>query len=574
MKHFLYSSAIGLAAFILPTAAFAGVAGLSSAGPGAGCEFDTIQAAVEAAGPYDTVWIRSGTVTPSSTIYIDKPLTLRGGNGDCSGTDYPNRSTILGGGHSDSLVFITDTNSVSIMDVNLVNGSSPNHGGNLVVYGSFFVSLLQMDISGGSATSFGGGNVYLKGSSVGMAKVDVTTGSAPYGGGVYAYESDIVLKETRLEDNVATFDGGGLYLEGKNTVSAVEIRHDSAEVIDNVAGGRGGGVFATGSFDINEPSGSAYDWVLQGNEAGTTGGAMHLAPDSALNSPKVAHIDARFNLAQTDGGGIFVDECPGCTAELLLEDSHVTDNDATRGAGIGVAAGAAGVVAIDETRIERNVATNEGGGLLVLSGDVTLQSHGGSMGVNYLPTMVAENSAAVRGGGIFNYGDLSLRRVVVTDNDAAGPDEVGNFGTLSAENVLVLGDGGMSLRTYAGGFSDYHHLTLNGNAGNGTIMRWDPGSDGIVSASIVLGGRVREFKSGALDAPCTLFTNAPTGSYNAPDSCHGTGCDPNFVPWTWQTDHHPAPTSIAVDACGAHSSTAVDATGGPRDASPDMGAFE
>lgn len=558
-------------ALFAPASALGGVAGTSN---GTSCDYATIQDAIDAGG--GTIWVLAGDY--SEQLSIDQSVMLIGNaNANCNGPGSGSvRTRLIGSVGPQIMVSSADNTSIKSFDV--IGGHDNNHGGNVLVIGSDDVVLEDVHLSEGSASLVGGGNLYAKGGSVALLQSTVSYGSAPQGGGIFTADADLILKESTIIRNNAS-EGAGVYMVGDE--EAIElIVNDGSTITSNQASGNGGGVYAVGHVSIQADA-SRFD--IESNTAAADGGGIYYDPDEVNASAlEIANVDVVSNTAGDDGGGIYVTTCSTCTPEATLVDVVLDDNGATRGAGLAVDANVNSTLTVHQTRLVGNHASNEGGGAWVSSGHVDFLSTGGWIGQNEVETMFIENTAVVRGGGLFNYGDVDLNRVIFKDNDntnanGSGPHEIGNAGNLTSENLAILGNGGMSVRTFGGGDSDFLHMTLDGGAGNGTILRYDGASTGSVVASIVLGGKVREWVTGDLYADCTLFTVTPTGTYADPNnnSCHGPSCDPLFT-WSWQNSYTPDgygnPSSYAVDQC-AESNTSVDIEGDPRD-TPDMGAFE
>jgi len=555
---------LSFALLSLPSSALA-AAGL----PGTGCVFATIQGAIDAASPGDTVFVTDAVHTEN--LHITKDLTLVGGaDPTCSGWGGSAVSTVEGGGGT--LVFVDGVNNLTMQHFKITSGHDNNHGGNMSVYRSGDVLLEDVTLTEGSADLFCGGNLYVKGGDVELLDSLVSDGEAPQGGGICVTGGTVTLTNSEVIGNNAD-DGGGVYLAG--TYTPVELIADElSQISSNTALVDGGGIYATGDTAMDGQGAS-----MRLNEAGGHGGGVYYDPlDAGQQTQRLASFDIDDNTAGGDGGGVYLTTCAGCSQDpIVIFDVDVMGNVADNGAGMAVALDPKNSVQITQSYFGANVADDEGGGLWLASGTADVRSVGPYFDRNMSATMFEKNSARVRGGGVFSWGTLVLDRVVFVSNDTHnpnqfGPHEIGNYGTLDAHNVLVLGNGGMSVRTFDGGFSSYRHLTLLGGTNSATIVRFDPGSDGEIVASIVDGGRVREFISGSLDAPCTLFGVPPTGTYNAPDSCHGWTCDPNFITTVFNDFTPTSPD--AVDACAAHSSSTIDLDDQARDADPDMGAFE
>jgi len=563
-----------LALLAAPSLAWGQAAGLDS---GTSCSFATIQDAIDAASPGDTVYVSPGTF--NEHLYINKSIDLMGGaNSTCTGLTGSDRTT-LGlppGPNIHTTLVIDSTSGVFVHQFDIENGQDLQHGGNATVYDSTSVVFDDVTLSGGSAPTHGG-NLYVKGGSVTLDGTTVSRGSSAEGGGVAVVDAGLTLMSSEIVGNTAA-RGGGLYLQGDVSMGCYLTAFDGSLVGDNVASEDGGGVHALGSTVIVAGDGPGL-FVLR-NDASLNGGGLYMNAEPGVLTPLVDGVVFEDNTADGDGGGLYLTTDYPRPFDITVLDATVLNNTATNGGGLALAADATTAVGVYDTHFEGNIADDEGGGAWVDAGSLHLESTATAYIMrNGTSTMFIDNSAYTRGGGLFSHDDVVMQRVGFHNNDThnangTGPHEIGNFGNLDATNLFVMGDGGMSVRTFAGGNSDFRHFTLDGGTVNTTILRYDSGSTGSVIASIVEGGRVREWVTGDLDARCSLFTNTPTGTYLDTDSCIGTGCLPDYY-WNWKNDYTPSATSIARDACAAYSGETTQLMGiHARDASPDMGAFE
>ncbi|MFK8011597.1 MAG: hypothetical protein AB8B80_06120 [Marinicellaceae bacterium] len=112
------------------------------------------------------------------------------------------------------------------------------------------------------------------------------------------------------------------------------------------------------------------------------------------------------NEASSHGGGVYV--FGGNGAKLTMNNTQITSNNASVGAGMVISSGAE--VIINGGNINNNTATDNGGGILVTSGSQ----------LALIDTLVTNNSASLNGGGIHcSSSDLSINKESrVSDNEA------------------------------------------------------------------------------------------------------------------------------------------------------------
>lgn len=188
-----------------------------------------------------------------------------------------------------------------------------------------------------------------------------TTGSSHPGGGVYSRIGKLRVENSTISRNTTSggsSPGGGIYY-----------------VPD-----ADGLTFALHGVTI-------IDSLITKNSAAGNGGGAYLDSDSAvqvLNS----RVTKNATVARGGrGGGLWVREA----VPLLIEDATVSANSAVRGGGIYVA-GRSGIVwaIIADTTIDRNRATEYGGGVLVAETAL----------VTFRNSTVSANRADLSGGGV------------------------------------------------------------------------------------------------------------------------------------------------------------------------------
>ncbi|ETW02023.1 hypothetical protein H310_06540 [Aphanomyces invadans] len=343
------------------------------------------------------------------------------------------------------------------------------------------LNLLHSAIRGGTGKSDQGGGIILDRSSLYLEQSIVSKCSANYGGAIYAFSSEIILNNSRITDNIASIDGGGLYVRGSSIVSGV-----NSFVQWNVAQRNGGGLFAIGTSYIVSSS-PARPLELSQNAASCGGG---VSIDGQLTSLNVL---VSSNRATANGGGI----CILAKSSLSDSDSIITLNNAVDYGG--------GIYSISDkdqvftnSLVTKNAAT-WGGGLAiqdtstVVTGvkiyECSSQLHGGGLSVKnatvrLVSVQIESNTAGTSGGGVY-----------VRNAALIGPiDIVHNTASTSGGGVFVQDDSvlqdlsifGCSARN-GGGFHAVASLALyanNVNVSNCTAQ--DFGGGGLLENAQVL----------------------------------------------------------------------------------------
>jgi hypothetical protein len=239
-----------------------------------GCDYSSIQAAVDAANYGDIIKVASSTYTDihahgslTQVVYINKTVTIRGGY-TTAFTDPPDPAahpTTLDARGQGRVLYIAG-NSSFIEGLRITGGNANGQGG--------------------SPNVDSGGGVYITSATATISDCTVLSNTAESGGGLYLYQSHTILSNNIVISNTAENAGGGLHLN--NTTAAL--------------GGN----------------------IIEANIASNWGGGLFLDHDAAtLNGNNIASNDAQA------GGGIYLYLSPA-----TLTDNVVASNTAAEGSAI------------------------------------------------------------------------------------------------------------------------------------------------------------------------------------------------------------------------------------------------
>jgi uncharacterized membrane protein len=297
----------------------------------------------------------------------------------------------------------------------------------------------------------GGGGAYLEsGSTLTMINSRVEHHRASgttvgRGGGIYVDSSTVTLDNSQVVTNTASTNGGGLRLYGANTLNVL---NGSSVSFNKALNSEGGGIAATGTPDIN-----ISDSTLQGNTAGTDGGAVYL---DAGTLDLTGAWDLRWNHADGNGGAVAVLGTGGVDFVSSVGSSYLAVNSAS-GNGGGLYLGSADVVALRAeggslVNLNSNSATGNGGAVhagsgatVVLQGrvDATTNNATGDGGAFYL-----DGGSVV---GFFPFGDYAPRVLVNSAANGGAVYATGSsgavcldteFGSSTNGNQATAGSGG------------------------------------------------------------------------------------------------------------------------------------
>lgn len=381
---------------------------------------------------------------------------------------------------SNSRIFnVATTETVGIGRLNLTGGLADN-GGAIYVNGGKTI-LNAVNFMANEATGAGGGAVYLESGSLyatdSMFVENLATGASGSGGALLQLDGNVGIFNGAMMANEANRAGGaieivdGTFYSG-NLVVGGEGNGNIAGPEGTAAPGNGGGMHVTGNATIIVSGGSYV-----GNYAAREGGGLwnQAGSNMFVSGAAITGNIAAGDSADDGGGGIFNNG-----GDLFVSGTDISDNWATGASGSGGGIFSTdGVVHVASSTIDTNVANRAGGGVEIVNGSFRLRNstlggettesgnvagpagmaapgNGGGLHVTgeasilISNTMVANNTAASEGGGLWNQAGSFMQTdsgTVISANVAHGhaPDTGGggifnNGGGLSVIDTMIVGN--------------------------------------------------------------------------------------------------------------------------------------
>ncbi len=327
-----------------------------------------------------------------------------------------------------------DASFATISGVTIANGSAPGGGGIFVEAGglSIFNSVVSGNASTGNSTGFGGGilvgpmsSLNVVGTTISnnssaangggisttstlgsdenikVANSTISNNTARFGGGVYVFPTGTLTSvNSSFNNNMAMFEGGGIYNAGNASLTKVGIQ-------TNTASGTGGGIYSSGALTIT-------DSMISGNQSIGGGGI------NSTNTLTVSRSTISGNSVVGNGGGINI------AGTASVANSTFSGNQVTGGTALGggINASSNSTVNLKSCTVVLNSSVFRGGGTSSETNAI----------FNVSNSIIAQNTAPNRGPdghGIFISGGFNL----------IGDGAFANGFTNGVKNDLVGGNG-------------------------------------------------------------------------------------------------------------------------------------
>jgi hypothetical protein len=273
-------------------------------GPGAGCDFDTIQAGIDVASDGDTVLVASGEYVITEPItFRGKAITVKSESGADettirmgTPTDI-NRGSVVVFENGEAIAAVLDGFTITGGRGSLVDSEEAWIWGGGILFNASSGIVRNCTIEQNSADHCGGGLCCVYDSSVAMNNCIISENSATVesGGGVICWDnSSVTMTQCFINRNSAGNSGGGVFCGqiSSGTMTACIIS-------DNFATLSAGGVFC-----YKRSSLAMTDCIVKGNTADHSCGGVKCHKDSSRATLTCCAIIG--NTTQKYGGGLVI----------------------------------------------------------------------------------------------------------------------------------------------------------------------------------------------------------------------------------------------------------------------------
>ncbi|MBT3232380.1 MAG: T9SS type A sorting domain-containing protein [Calditrichaeota bacterium] len=238
--------------------------------------------------------VRNSTVLDGFTITGGEDNARSGGGITCSSTSPSLRNLVItensgarGGG-----ILVEDGNP-AIRDVWITSNISAGYGGGITLMGAASPVMNNLVITNNRSVNRGGGLASFSRGRPELHESEISNNTSDNNGGGLFSQGNMRLVDVTIDSNSCEGEGGGLYANGNIAVSRVII---SA----NQSGGNGGGIY------IDGPRPGFERMLIAGNSTQSLGGGIFISgTPNNVSVPTFYHVTFVGNTAEQDGGAFY-----------------------------------------------------------------------------------------------------------------------------------------------------------------------------------------------------------------------------------------------------------------------------
>ncbi|MEM7534110.1 MAG: right-handed parallel beta-helix repeat-containing protein, partial [Chloroflexota bacterium] len=287
-------------------------------------------------------------------------------------------------------IFINNAN-IDAENVLIHNNFARLEGGGININSQLTQTLKMITVTNNIAGSNAGG-IRAYNTNVPIENAYIGGNSAPFGGGFYQSFGTMTLKNVIFQQNNASSNGGGAYVDQ----SATKLELDTVEFISNTAN-VGGGFYIQNADFITMTSN-----IVRGNATNNNGGGGFINTGGSF---KIDGSDFKLNTGR-QGGGLYIQ-----ASNVVLNTNNYLNNVTTSG-GAGMFINASSAITLSSETFEGNVASGNGGGLRIQNITDSISRP------KFTALTFKNNSATASGGGFYASGSIMDMSADLTENHA------------------------------------------------------------------------------------------------------------------------------------------------------------
>jgi hypothetical protein len=273
------------------------------------------------------------------------------------------------------------------------------------------VTMIGLELTGADpALNAGGGAIRSEGLLT-LRDMQIHHNDGLIGAGVYldvrgsgpAERDVLVIEDSCIEHNSALWSGGAVHVRFNSQFNEQDkVRIDGSELSHNTAQTYYGGALSLESNGNNGRNAVIItSSLLDDNSAAKIGGGIFYNPSARIDLSILQDSTISGNHALAgSGGGIHANGRSGST--LRIEDSNISGNTSSAaGGGVSVLLDHAASLNIERSTVSLNTAGGDGGGVHAVADNQLFSPLAASPAVTVSKSIISENSASNRGGGLF-----------------------------------------------------------------------------------------------------------------------------------------------------------------------------
>lgn len=376
---------------------------------GSGCEFTTIQAAID-----DSGTVNGSTITVHDGAYGEN-INFNGKNITLISQNGSSLTSITGGANSPVVTFSSGEGTTAVLDGFTINNTYHSGGTSFGIYisGTSGPTIKNSTVTGNVTNLVHGAGIVIDSATSGTTTIDtvtVSSNSSKYSGpGIYIKSSSQqvdILNSTINNNTGAETNGGGI--AAVSSTGIINVNNSNIHT-NSATAGLGGGIHCNNCSDMRLSNTNVYNNTNSSSFSSNRGAGIAV---SAGGKVTVTGGNIYKNTHTTrGGGGVYI---TGSSSQFIGNKCRIEGNKGVDNGGGGVLIESSGTATITNCFITGNVATS---GTWAMGGGI--YNNGGTLNLYF--STIAGNYAQKYGGGIATNNTTStVDSSIIWDNLAAG----------------------------------------------------------------------------------------------------------------------------------------------------------